>query len=195
MNYFFTSTEGQAFIAWSAASRLPVFSPGTKPFTVSSSQSSPEEDPLPSSIKVSPKPFLNLKLFETLAAAFSFLFNYKTQYLLTGKIPRHARPHLVQWNNVPHPPSLHQPSPHPSRNQLSLQQDPPPWGRGTPSPRICVLSRLCLHSRLTPARPKTKMVSYSKWSECSSQLKLFIVLHWNISQARWRRSFILVQIM
>lgn len=59
MNDFFTSAEGQAFIAWRAASRLPVFSPGTKPFTISSSQPSPKEDPLPSSIQVSPEPFLS----------------------------------------------------------------------------------------------------------------------------------------
>lgn len=111
----------------------------------------------------------------TLDVAFNFDYitkhRYKQnlQFPLLGKIPGHAHLHLVLWNNVPHPPNLHQPSLHPSRNQLWLQQGLPPCERGTQSQRIWVLFRLCLHSPPIPARPKTKMVGKVLWLDFSSQ--------------------------
>lgn len=169
------TTEGQAvYIAWKATSPLPIFYPGTQPFTIPSTQPRPEEDPIPNSIQVRRQPFsnsscdlvifLSIFLFDSLYVAFYFDFIIKHKwrqsfFVSAGKVRRHAHPHRVQWNNVPHPLSLCRLNLHLSRNQLSLQQDLPSCGRGTPSPRICVLSRLCLHSPLSPARPKTKMVS------------------------------------
>ena len=160
----------------------------------------PKRTPLPSSIQVRLQyilshSFIN-KYFAGLDAASHFYFIRKTKkhnshffiFYLTGKVPRHAHPHLVEWNNVPRLPSPHQPNPPPIQKPALTPTGPPTLRkRDSKSKDLCPVQALSPQSSDSSKTKDKDGEFFSVWRKKTHNMNVvlivLIVLHKYIDSA------------